>query len=86
MKVLKKKSKEVKNLRRRGRPKKRVLLEGLERETTQERSNAIDGVLGAVVDVHGDDEHDCIGDNKQRDKPGDPFLEMLDFPEWAWCG
>lgn len=82
MKVLKEK---VKNLRRRGRPKKRVLLERLERETTQERSNTVDRVLGAVVDVHGDDKHDCIGNHKQRDQPADPFLEMLDFPEWACC-
>lgn len=64
----------------RRRPKKRILAEGLKGEPPQETSNARNGVLRAVVHIHGDHEHDNICNNETRNQPGNPFPEMLDIP------
>lgn len=68
------------------RTQERIFLERLKREAAQEPGDAGDGVLRAVINVHGDDEHHGVGHDKDRDKPGPPFLEMLHFPvpDAAW--
>ena len=53
----------------RGWPEERILTEGLKREAAEELGEAGVGgvVLGAIVDVHGEDEHNHIHDHDERD-------------------
>lgn len=63
-----------------GRAEERVLPEGLEGEPTKDApqdAGAEEAVLGAIVDVHGDDEHDHVGHEDDGHQQRPPLLVPL---------
>lgn len=52
----------------------------------EKRGNTREVILGAIVDIHGDDENNGVCNHKNRDQPRAPFLVMLYLvvKHWAW--
>lgn len=72
------------SIRCRRRAEKWILLERLKGKSTQKTNSARDSILGAIIDIHGDNEHNDIANDKSKYNPRYPFLEMLNFCVHHW--